>query len=251
MDGLSASSYGDAIADVYDELFAPDGFGMYGDSETDDTVEFLTDIAGAGGSALEVGAGTGRVALALARRGIDVTGVEISEEMLQRLRAKPGGQNLPLVRGDFLTAPATGRFRVVYAVFNTLNAFATQDKQLAFFNRAVEWMAGDGCLVIENALPPERDNPGLLLRRVTADHVLASAFSYDPASQLGVRQHILFREGGIRLFPLATRAVWPSEMDLMARLAGMRLRSRYGGWHGERFTASSKRHVSTYTLHDA
>lgn len=250
MEGFSASSYGDAIADVYDELFVPDGFEMYGESETGDTVDFLAEAA-EGGPALEVGAGTGRVALALAGRGVDVTAVEISAEMVRRLRSKPGGAELPLVHGDFLTASIPGRFRLVYAVFNTLIAFAAQESQIAFFERAVERMTGDGSLVIENAVPPDRAPPGLMLRRLAADHVLASAFSYDPASQLAVKQHILFRDGSMRLFPLETRHIWPSEMDLMARLAGLRLQSRYGGWHHERYTASSRRHVSTYTFHNA
>jgi SAM-dependent methyltransferase len=249
MDGFSASSYGDAIADVYDELFGPDGFEMYGDTETGDTVDFLAALA-PGGSALEIGAGTGRVALALAGRGVEVTAVEVSAEMVRRLRAKPGGAALPLLHGDFLTVPLTGGFRLVYAVFNTVIAFASQESQIAFFERAREVMADDGRLVVENAVPPDRGSPALLLRRLAVDHVLASAFSYDPASQLAVKQHILLRDGGMRLFPLRTRHIWPSEMDLMARLAGLRLRSRYGGWQGEPFTASSKRHVSTYTFAD-
>ncbi|HZM77199.1 MAG TPA: class I SAM-dependent methyltransferase [Candidatus Limnocylindrales bacterium] len=248
--GFSATSYGDAIADVYDELFTPDGYGIYGASETEDTVDFLEALA-SGGPALEVGAGTGRVALALAKRGVEVTAVEISDQMVRRLRAKPGGQELPLVQGDFLTAHITGRFRLVYTVFNTLMAFATQESQLAFFTRVGEQMTGDGKLVIENVVSPEGGSPGLIVRRVTADHVLASAFSYDPANQTTVKQHILLRDGAMWLFPLATRHIWPSEMDLMARLAGLRRQSRYGGWHREEYTASSKRHISTYTFHDA
>jgi len=248
--GFSASSYGDAIADVYDELFSPDGNGMYGARETEDTVDFLVTLAD-GGPALEVGAGTGRVALALSQRGIDVTAVEVSAEMVRRLRAKPGGASLPVVHGDFLTVPLQGRFRLIYTVFNTLDAFTTQENQLEFFRRAGERMTGDGKLVIENVVPPDLRSSGLLLRRVTADHVLASAVSYDAASQTSVKQHILFRDGVMRMFPLAARHIWPSEMDLMARLTGLCLHSRYGGWHLERYTASSKRHVSTYTFHDA
>jgi SAM-dependent methyltransferase len=250
-EGFSAATYGDAIADVYDELFAPDGFDMYGPSETDDTVGFLAALVPGGAAALEVGAGTGRVALALARRGIDVTAVEISAAMLRRLSPKPGSADLTVLHGDFLTVPMECRFGLIYTVFNTLIAFTTQESQIAFFRRAAEHLSEGGILVVENAVPPDRGSPSLVLRRVTADHVLADAFSYDPARQIAVKQHILLRGGGMRLFPLTTRHVWPSEMDLMARLSGLRLQSRYGGWHSEQFTASSKRHISTYTLLDA
>lgn len=250
-DGFSATAYGDSIADVYDELFTPDGFEMYGPGETTDTVDFLAALVPGGASALEVGAGTGRVALALARLGIDVTAVEISAAMLRRLGAKQGSANLTVVHGDFLTVPIRPRFRLIYTVFNTLIAFTTQESQIAFFRRAREHLGGEGTLVVENAVPPDRGSPGLVLRRLTPDHVLADAFSYDPASQIAVKQHILLRGGGMRLFPLTTRHVWPCEMDLMARLAGLRLQSRHGGWHNEQFTASSKRHISTYTLLDA
>jgi len=249
MDGFHATSYGDAVAEIYDELFTPDGWEMYGVSETADTVDFLAKAA-AGAAALEVGAGTGRIALALADRGVAVTAVEVSAAMVRRLRAKPGGAELAVVHGDFLTVPIPGRFRLIYAVFNTVMAFATQENQVAFFARAGDLLTRDGVLVIEHSVPPERGSPGLLLRRLTADQVLASAVSYDPASQTAVNQHIVFREEGLRLIPSTVRHIWPSEMDLMARLAGLRMRSRHGGWHHERYAASSKRHVSTYTFGD-
>ncbi|HEX6681358.1 MAG TPA: class I SAM-dependent methyltransferase [Candidatus Limnocylindrales bacterium] len=250
MEGFSASSYGDAIADVYDELFVPDGFEMYGATETADTVEFLAAVAG-GGPALEVGAGTGRVALALRERGVEVTAVEVSAQMVERLRAKPGGAELRVIQGDFLTTPDPIRYPLIFAVFNTVIAFQSQERQLAFFARARESLADGGRLVIENVVPPSAQQDALLLRRLAFDHVLASAFSYDRASQVAHKQHILLREGGMRFFPLVSRHIWPSEMDLMARLAGLRLQSRHGGWSGERYTAASARHVSTYTVGDA
>ncbi|WP_162907116.1 class I SAM-dependent DNA methyltransferase [Allorhizocola rhizosphaerae] len=249
MEGFSASLYGDAIADYYDEFFVPEAHSVYGRSETLDSADFLAKHA-LGGSAFEVGVGTGRVALALAERGVDVMGIEVSARMIARLRTKPGGKRLRVIQGDFLIEPVEERFGLVFAVFNLLVAFTTQEDQVTFFRKAARCLAPDGVLIVENAMPQRgRSEPsGLLLRRMAQDHVLASAYTFDVATQRVEMQHILVQQDGLKLFPVHGRHVWPSEMDLMARLAGLRLDYRSGGWRGEPFTADSMRHISVYRL---
>ncbi len=249
MEGFSASSYGDAVADFYDELLVPESHAIYGTPgrETLDTIDFLSKHA-LSGPALEVGIGTGRVALPLAERGVDVTGVEVSAKMIARLRDKPGGKRLRVIQGDFLTEPIDERFGLVFAVFNMLITFASQEDQIVFFQRAARCLAPNGALVVETMVP-QTDRPesaGFVLRRIVKDHVLASAYMFDVVTQRVEMQHILMQDGGLRMFPITGRHVWPSEMDLMARLAGLRLDYRAGGWRGEAFTAQSRRHVSVY-----
>ena len=209
---------------------------------------FLADLAGAG-RALELGIGTGRVALPLAARGVAIHGIDVSEAMVARLRAKPGGEAIPVTIADFASVPVEGRFRLIYVVFNTFFGLLSQDEQVGCFQAVADHLEPDGLFVIEGFVPdPSLFDRGqrLAAALVGVDHLELDATRHDAASQRVTTQHILIGREGIRLYPVQLRYAWPSELDLMARLAGLRLRDRYGGWQREPFGATSASHVSVY-----
>lgn len=235
------ATYGDRIADVYDEWF-----GIPGDAE--DAVSFLAELAGRG-PALELGIGTGRVALPLAQRGIEVHGIDASEAMVERLRAKPGGAGLSVSIGDFADVGVEGCFSLVYVVFNTFFALLSQEDQVRCFANVAQRLQDGGAFVVEAFVPdPTRLAAGQVTqtKRVEVDRVFLETSRYDLVHQRIHSQNISIGENEIKFYPVQTRYAWPSEMDLMARLAGLRLRERWEGWHREPFTASSGRHVSVY-----
>jgi SAM-dependent methyltransferase len=235
------STYGDRWADVYDSFATIP-------SDTDDSVRFLADLAGPG-PALELAIGTGRVALPLAHTGVEVHGIDASEAMVARLRDKPGGANIPVTIGDFSDVGVAGRYRLVFIVFNTIWALLTQDDQVRCVQNVAEHLMDDGVFVVSAAVPdPGRFDRG---QRVGATHVdvdslVIEASRHDAVNQRVESQQVLVGPNGIRPLPVFIRYVWPSELDLMARLAGLRLRERFGGWKREAFDASSVRHVSVY-----
>lgn len=193
--------------------------------------------------------GTGRIALPLAGRGIEVHGIDASEAMIARLRAKPGGERIPVTVGDFADVAVEGRFRLVYLVFNTLFALPSQDDQVRCFRNVAAHLTDDGVFVIEAFVPDlARFDRGqrTCLNRVTLDEVVLGVSRHDPVHQRVDSQHVLLRADGIRLLPVSIRYTWPAELDLMARLAGLRLRDRWSGWRREPFTAGSGLHVSVY-----
>jgi SAM-dependent methyltransferase len=214
-------------------------------------VEFLADIAGEGGTALELGIGTGRVALPLAARGVRVHGIDASQAMVDRLREKPGGDQVQVILGDFADVSGVdGRFRLIYVVFNTFFALLTQDDQVRCFSHVAVHLDPGGAFVIESFVP----DPSLFDRgqrvsatRVEAERVQLDATRHDAATQQVTSQHVLIGKEGIVLLPVQLRYAWPSELDLMARLAGLRLLARYGGWRREPFTSTSPTHISVYT----
>lgn len=202
------------------------------------------------GPVLELGVGTGRLAIPLAERGLDVDGIDASAAMVARLREKPGGERVRVALGDFATVPAPGGpYRLAFVVFNTIYALITQDEQVACFRGVAERLTPDGIFVLEAFVPdPARYDRGQRVEafHVGSDRVDIHASKHDPVGQGVVFQHVVAGEGAVKLYPGRLRYIWPSEMDLMARLAGLRLRSRHGGWREEPFTSESSRHVSVY-----
>jgi len=241
MQGYGASTYGDQIADVYDSwhAFAED---------TPAAAALLAELAGHG-PALELAIGTGRVALPLAGHGVEVHGVDASEAMIARLRAKPGGERIPVTVGDFADLGVEGRFRLVYVVFNTLFALLTQAEQVRCFRNVAAHLTVDGVFVVEAFVPDlTRFDRGqrTSLARIDLDEVMLDVSRHDPVTQTVDSQHVRLRADGIRMQPVRLRYAWPSELDLMAQLVGLRLRERWAGWRREPFTAASSGHVSVY-----
>jgi SAM-dependent methyltransferase len=208
----------------------------------------LAELARAG-RALELGIGTGRIALPLAARGVEVHGIDASPAMVARMRIKPGGAEIPVAMGDFADVGVEGAFSLVYVVFNTFFGLLSQEEQVRCFENVARHLAADGVFVIEAFVPDmTRFARGQCLNaaRVETDAVLLDASRHDPLTQRVVSQQILITESGTRLFPVQIRYAWPAELDLMARLAGLRLRHRWAGWQREPFTAASGKHVSVY-----
>jgi SAM-dependent methyltransferase len=234
--------FGEAVAARYDESSAD----MFAPAVADPVVDFLADLAGQG-TALELGIGTGRIALPLARRGIRVHGIDLSEAMVARLRAKPGAEQVTVTIGDFATTTVDGRFSVAYLVFNTIMNLTTQDGQVACFQNVAAQLEPGGCFVIEVGVPAlQRLPPGETVRPFTVTPTHLGFDEYDVASQGLISHHYTVVDDKLELVSMPFRYVWPSELDLMARLAGMTLRERWSGWNREPFTSDSTSHVSVW-----
>lgn len=235
-----AKAFGDEVSRRYD---AED---VRGDEA--ETVSFLARMAD-GGDALEFAVGTGRIALPLLRTGLRVDGIELSPDMLARLREKPDSDRVTVVRGD-MTQVSTGRtYQLVYLVYNTIGNVITQDGQVMCFTNAARHLAQDGVFVLEVRVPVAHSWPGhqsVQAERVEVDHVTLDVCRYDPVTQVLDETHVHLGKDGPLFSPVRLRLASPPEFDLMARIAGLRLRERWGGWNGEPFTAASWRHVSVY-----
>ena len=234
--------FGEHVAARYDESSAE----MFDPAVVEPVVEVLVDLAG-DGRALEFGIGTGRVALPLAQRGVPVYGIELSKAMVARLRAKPGGDEIGVTIGDFATAAVDTTFSVAYLVFNTIGNLTTQEAQVACFRNAAAHLEPGGCFVIEVGVPALRSLPPG--ETACVFHISDTNWGideYDVATQ-GLRSHHFeLVDGSVEYFSVPFRYVWPSELDLMAQLAGMRLRERWAGWMREPFTSESRQHVSVW-----
>lgn len=241
MDEYGPSTYGDRIADVYDAWFHPP-------TDTDAAVEFLAALA-APGPVLELAIGTGRVAVPLATKGIEVHGIDASEAMVARLREKPGGADIPVTIGNFADVGVEGRYSLIFVVFNTLWALLTQADQVRCVRNVAEHLSENGVFVVEAFVPdPARFDRGqrVQTRKVESRRLFLEASQHDAENQRVSTQLIVLEDGGgVRLFPVEIRYIWPSELDLMAELAGLRLRERWGGWKREPF-AHPGWHVSVY-----
>jgi SAM-dependent methyltransferase len=210
------------------------------------TVDFLAGLAG-GGRALELGIGTGRIALPLAARGVPVAGIDLSRAMVARLRAKPGGLDIPVAIGDFSTTRVDGSFSLAYLVFNTILNLTTQAAQVACFRNVAAHLEPGGCFVIEVGVPElQRLPPGETVLPFLIGETRWGFDEYDVANQGLVSHHFEIVKGRVERLSVPFRYVWPSELDLMALLAGMRLRERWAGWHREPFTSESRHHVSVW-----
>jgi SAM-dependent methyltransferase len=234
--------WGERDARWYDELAAA----MFDPAVVDPIVDVLAELAGPGG-ALELGIGTGRIALPLAERGVRVHGIDVSAAMVARLRAKPGGQDIGVTIGDFATTRVEGSFAVAYMVWNAITNLTTQDEQVACFQNAAGHLGPGGRLVVEVDVPALQRLPaGETVRPFAIGPTRLGFDEYDVVAQ-GVRSHHFWRTGTtFEASSAPYRYVWPSELDLMARLAGLRLRHRWGGWKQEPFTAESTAHVSVW-----
>jgi len=234
--------FGEHVAERYDERDAA----SFAPAVVDPIVDFLADAA-RGGAALELGIGTGRIALPLARRGIRVHGIDLSPAMVARLRAKPGSDAIGVTIGDFATTRVDVTVSVAYVVVNTIMNLTTQAEQVACFANVAEHLEPDGRFVVEVGVPQlQRLPPGETVRAFDLSATRLGFDEYDVAAQGLVSHH--YRDAGGRLEVLSVpfRYVWPSELDLMARLAGMTLRERWGGWRREPFTGDSEMHVSVW-----
>ena len=213
-----------------------------------ETVAFLAGLAG-GGAALELAVGTGRIALPLMKAGVRVDGIELSKDMVDRMREKPGGDQVEVVMGD-MSRVTTGRsYGLVYLVFNTIGNLLTQDDQLRCFENAARHLTDDGVFVVECRVPAAPARPGhqfIDVERLELDHVELGVSRYDPLTQILDVNHVRLGADGLGFSPIRLRLAYPPEFDLMARIAGLRLRDRWGGWNGEPFTAASWRHISVY-----
>jgi SAM-dependent methyltransferase len=247
MEGYEASTYGERFADVYD-----DWYGEVTDAEAcADRLAALAHGAG-GGPVLELGVGSGRLALPLASRGLEVHGIDASPSMLERLRAKPGGSAVRTTLGDMaelaLTDPPP--FAVVFVAFNTFFNLVTEPAQRRCLDRVTALLAPAGHFVLEAFVPSEdvavSARAAVSPRRITVDEVVLTASRVDVASQTVSGQHVHLRESGIRLRPWHLRYATPAQLDAMAAQAGLELESRTEGWRGEPFTGASTVHVSTY-----
>jgi SAM-dependent methyltransferase len=237
--------FGKHVAERYDE----DEAEMFDPAVVEPAVDFLLELVGAGaGAALELGIGTGRIAIPLAQRGVRVHGIDLSVAMVARLRAKPGAEQIDVTIGDFATTKVQGTFSLAYLVFNTIGNLTTQDQQVACFQNVATHLEPGGSFLIEVAVPDLQGLPyGETFRPVDVSDRHLGIDEYDVANQ-GLVSHHYYRaaDGTFEEFSGPFRYVWPAELDLMARIAGMRLRERWGGWMREPFTSDSRKHVSVW-----
>ncbi|HZO62253.1 MAG TPA: class I SAM-dependent methyltransferase [Gaiellaceae bacterium] len=242
MSEYGPATYGDRIADVYDAWYGEAAF-----LATDDSVDVLAELAGPG-PALELAIGTGRVALPLAARGIEVHGVDASERMVEKLRGKPGGAGIPVTIGDFADVPVEGRFRLVYVAFNTFFALPSQEDQIRCFENVAAHLADDGVFALDVFVPdPARFAGGRISVTEIGDDLLRlDTTRLDTVTQTSRSQHVVLTPRGATFYPVQVRWAYPPELDLMARLAGLRLLHRWGNWRKDPFTAESTMHVSVY-----
>jgi SAM-dependent methyltransferase len=234
--------FGGKIAERYDESSAD----MFDPAVVDPVVDFLAELAGEG-AALELGIGTGRIALPLSLRGVCVSGIDLSDDMVAQLRAKPGAEQIEVTIGDFATTKVDGTFSLAYLVFNTINNLTTQDAQAACFRNVAEHLEPGGCFVIEVGVPGLRTlPPGKRFQVFDFSGTHIGIDEYDVANQGLISHHLSLADGKWELVSMPFRSVSPGELDMMARHAGMRLRERWSGWKREPFTSESTKHVSVW-----
>lgn len=236
-----AMSFGEESAAMYDT------YDVRGDEA--ETVDFFAGLAG-DGPVLELAIGTGRIALPLAATGVRVDGIDISASMVAQLRDKPGGDQLEVTIGDFADVPVPGTYRLIFVVFNTLFNLLTQHDQVRCFENVASHLTDDGAFVVEAFVPSYlyrlRSDQYVDAEAIDIGEVRLDVGRHDPVSQILDESHVSLSRKGVKVNPIVTRYSWPTELDLMARIAGLRLRQRWGGWKNEAFTSLSERHVSVY-----
>jgi SAM-dependent methyltransferase len=239
MNFYSDETYGESVAGVYDE--------WYSDYDPS-AIELLAELAG-NGRALELGIGTGRVALPLAARNVEVHGIDAAASMISCLRSKPGSDPVTVVQGNFADVPVEDEFALIYIVFNTFFALSSQEEQVRCFRNVAAHLSSNGNFVIEAFVPDlSRFTSGQVnwATKVTVDEVNLDVGKHDAAAQRVISQKVVIKDGSVRLYPVQIRYAWPSELDLMAQLAGLRLRERWSSWKREPFTSESQKHISIY-----
>lgn len=233
-------SFGEDVAETYRDV-------ERGDESA--AVAFLAGLA-KGGPALELAIGAGRIALPLTAQGIQVDGIDISPAMLDQLRAKPGGENISVTVGDFADVPVPGVYRLIYIVWNSFFNLLTQEDQIRCFQNVAAHLTADGAFVIETYVPTFlyrlRNDQYVDAEMIEVDEVKLDVLRHDAATQTIEESHVSLSQAGIRLNPVVQRYAWPSELDLMARIAGLHLKERWGGWNREPFDGNSALHVSVY-----
>ncbi len=239
LDNYTEETYGERIAEVYDQWYS--GFDPA-------AIQVLSELAH-GGRALELGIGTGRIAIPLQQRGVTVHGIDASPSMVANLRDKVGGEDIPVSMGNFAEVAVEGQFSLIYVVFNTFFALLTQDEQIHCFQNVAKHLDESGVFVIEAFVPDlARFIAGQSLRvtQIGGSEVQMDASEIELDKQLITAQHVVLTEAGTRLYPVKIRYAWPSEMDLMARLAHLQLKFRWADWGKSQFTAKSGNHISVY-----
>ena len=232
-------TYGERVANDYDDWYI---------DFDQDAITMLTELA-RDGRALELGIGTGRIALPLMEKNVEVHGLDASPSMVARMRAKPNGDRVPVNFGNFADVAIDGQFALIYVVFNTFFALSSQDEQVRCFRNVAAHLTPDGCFLIEAFVPDlTRFARGQTVwaTDVTTENSQLDVSRHDPVTQRVVSQKVFLRDGSIRLYPIEIRYAWPSELDLMAQLAGLRLRQRWSNWQREPFTSESTKHISVY-----
>jgi len=239
------ATYGDSVAEIYDERI----LGPF-EEDTADAVAFLEGLAG-GGPALELGIGTGRVALPLAETGIEVHGIDASEAMVERLVAKPGGSELRVSVGSFADFSLEPRFSLIYVVFNTFFGLLTQAEQVSCFEAVARHLTPDGVFAMQAFVPDvtrfDAHNQRVSVELVDVDQVTLETSSHDPFAQRTDSQTVIIRDGSVRLYPVRIRYAYVSELDLMARIAGLTLRERWSDWHRSSYPSRGWTHISVWT----
>lgn len=232
--------------------FGKDDARLYRDSRRGDetaAVALLAELAGPG-PALELGIGAGRIALPLAAQGIQVDGIDISPDMLDQLRSKPGGDTLQATLGSFADVPVSGTYRLIFVVWNTFFNLLSQEEQVRCFENVAKHLREDGCFVIEAYVPTFlyrlNNHQYVNAEAIEVDEVRLDVLRHDMATQMLEESHVTLSPAGVRLNPVVQRYAWPSELDLMARIAGLRLHQRWGGWNREPFHTDSELHVSVF-----
>jgi SAM-dependent methyltransferase len=233
-------SFGEDVAEEYRDI-------QRGDESA--AVALLEQLAGRG-PALELAIGTGRIALPLAGRGIRVDGIELSPAMVAQLRTRPGGDELSVTVGDFADVPVPGTYRLIFVVWNTLFNLLTQEDQVRCFENVAAHLTHDGSFVVEAYVPAFlyrlRNDQYVDVEAIRVDEVRLDVLRHDMSTQMIEESHVALSPAGVRLNPVVQRYAWPSELDLMARIAGLRLKHRWGGWNQEPFNSTSSIHVSVY-----
>jgi SAM-dependent methyltransferase len=234
--------FDERVAARYDDSSAE----MFDPAVVDPVVDLLVELAGSG-RALELGIGTGRIALPLAQRGVPVHGIELSNAMAARLRAKPGGEDIGVTIGDFANTSVEGTFSLAYLVFNTIMNLTAQAEQVACFRNVAAHLEPGGCFVIEVGVPGlQRLPPGETIRAFHVGETRWGLDEFDVANQGLTSHHFTIVDGKLERVSIPFRYAWPAELDLMAELAGMRLRERWSGWQREPFMSDSRKHVSVW-----
>ncbi len=241
MEKYRPETYGEKIADIYDDWYS---------SPDESSISLLSGLAHHG-RVLELGIGTGRIALPLKEKGIDISGIDASVSMVRKLHAKPGGKDIPVTIGDFSDVPAEGSYDLIFVVFNTFFSLTTQEEQLKCLQNAARRLTAEGVFLIEAFVPDiGRFDRGQSVRATNVDEnsVKIDVSRHDPLNQLVTSQHVILTDTGVRLYPVTIRYTWPSELDMMARAAGMKLVNRWGNWERGRFSSESGKHISLYGI---